>query len=205
MSTYYFLSAHLLLAGGYLLYKLMGSDTFFTVRRLFLLGIPLFALMVEPLASSSAVAALPAPMKISQTFIGHLTVSSQAADSRMFDVESAFWTIYGSVSIVLLLRLLFRFYRLGQLVRRSSLRRQENISYRLLGQKETGAFSFFHHIFIGKEQESSPQFRYILLHEQAHAKGLHSLDVVWMQLVRALFWINPFVSLINRELRIVHE
>lgn len=205
MSMHYFLSANLLLAGGYLLYKLMGNDTFFTVRRLFLLCIPLFALTVEPLASTHAISALSASVNVSQTFIDNLVINNQANELRTFDMETTFWTVYVSISIILFLRLLFQFYRISQMVRRSSLRNLENIKYRVLGQNESGAFSFFNHIFIGEELEKSPQLQYILLHEQAHSRELHSLDVVWMQLVKALFWINPFVSLINRELRILHE
>ena len=203
MLTHYFLSVHLLLAAGYLLYKLMGRDTFFTVRRLFLLGITLFALTAEPLAPQRAVVSWDVPIQLTQTIAEPLFLSSTVNSSRAFDLGTMFWTAYGCITVLLLLRLLFRLHRYSQRVRRSILRQWNGIDYRIL--EGSGAFSFFRYIFIGKEQELSPQLPYILLHERAHAKGLHSLDVVWMQLIEALFWINPFVSLITRELRIVHE
>lgn len=203
MLTHYFLSVHLLLVAGYLLYKLMGHDTFFTGRRLFLLGITLFALTAEPLAPQHAVVSWNVPIQLTQTIAEPLFLSSTADSSRAFDIETVFWSVYGCITALLLLRLLFRLHRYCQMVRRSVLWQWNGIDYRIL--EGSGAFSFFRHIFIGKELEASPQLPYILLHERAHAKGLHSLDVVWMQLIEALFWINPFVPLITRELRVVHE
>lgn len=205
MSPHYFLSVHLLLAIGYLLYKLMGNDTFFTGRRLFLLGITLFALTAEPLTPERAVVSWSAPTQLTQMTIGPLLAGNATNNPYAFDIGSAFWTVYGCIATLLLLRLFLRLYRIRQMVHLSVPRRQSNIDYRILKEEETGAFSFFRHIFISKDQESSPQLPYILLHEQAHVKGLHSLDIIWMQLVGAILWINPFVPLITRELRVVHE
>lgn len=71
---------------------------------------------------------------------------------------------------------------------------------------EDAPFSFFNNLFwrndISMEEEAGRQ---ILLHEMAHIKQLHSLDRVFMQIVRAIGWFNPFYYLIEKELIIVHE
>lgn len=205
MLTHYFISAHLLLAAGYLLYKLLGHDTFFTCRRLILLGITLFALTAEPLAPQLATSAWPAPIQLPLTATAPLHTSHAENRLDAIGIGTILWTAYWCIAVLLLLRLTIRLCRLGQTIRQSAPRRRNGLAYRVLEGKEDGAFSFFQYILVGKRQESSPQLPYILLHEQAHAKGLHSLDIVWMQLLYAIFWINPFVPLIARELRTVHE
>ena len=65
-------------------------------------------------------------------------------------------------------------------------------------------FSFMHFIVISVSDYE--QYRqYILSHEQAHVRLGHSWDVLLLQLVQAFQWFNPFVWLLGRELRAVHE
>ena len=206
MFTQYFLSCHLLLAVGYLLYKLMGHDTFFGVRRAFLIGITLFALVAAPLAPGREVASLSAPMEVTQAAIHTLFAADDVSPQpALLSADTLFWWVYGGVAAFLCLRLLSSIFRLRGLLRRSTPRMSSGISYRLLDADGEGAFSFFGYIFIGKTLEPSRDLLYILRHEQAHVRGLHSLDMIWMQVMRALFWLNPFVPLLIRELQLVHE
>ena len=41
----------------------------------------------------------------------------------------------------------------------------------------------------------------ILRHEEAHIKQWHSVDVIFSQIMVAFCWFNPFVWLMNREIR----
>ena len=151
MFTQYFLSCHLLLAVGYLLYKLMGHDTFFGVRRAFLIGITLFALVAAPLAPGREVASLSAPMEVTQAAIHTLFAADDVSpQSASLSAETLFWWVYGGVAAFLCLRLLISIFRLRGLLRRSTPRMSSGISYRLLDADGEGAFSFFGYIFIGK-------------------------------------------------------
>ncbi len=65
-------------------------------------------------------------------------------------------------------------------------------------------YSFFHYIIINAadyEQLREP----ILAHEQAHVRMGHSWDLMLLQLVTVLQWFNPFVYLLGRNLKAVHE
>src|SRR5664279_5829783 len=67
-------------------------------------------------------------------------------------------------------------------------------------------FSFFKYIFWGEETEiHSPSGRQILRHELFHVKKNHSLDIVGMEIFSILLWFNPFIHLIIRELKLIHE
>lgn len=67
---------------------------------------------------------------------------------------------------------------------------------------EQESFSFFNWIFINKnDKNKTPIFQ----HELAHSQKWHSLDIVFMKVIQIVFWFNPIVYLIEKELRLQHE
>ncbi|MDB5229329.1 MAG: hypothetical protein JWN76_134 [Chitinophagaceae bacterium] len=67
-------------------------------------------------------------------------------------------------------------------------------------------FSFLKNLFwredILLEENEGKQ---ILQHELAHIRQKHSYDQLFMQVVLAIFWINPVYWLIRKELYLIHE
>ena len=66
----------------------------------------------------------------------------------------------------------------------------------------TCPFSFFRWIFINPEAQSKEQLEEIMLHETAHVRQWHSVDVLFMELLAILCWMNPFAWLMRREVRL---
>ncbi|MFY0672382.1 MAG: peptidoglycan DD-metalloendopeptidase family protein [Bacteroidia bacterium] len=64
--------------------------------------------------------------------------------------------------------------------------------------------SFFNYIFIGSKLDPV-QKQVIIAHEQWHYQKLHSLDLLVYQLYKSIFWFNPIVYLLEKELKQVHE
>ena len=65
-------------------------------------------------------------------------------------------------------------------------------------------YSFFHIIIISAsdyEHLREP----ILAHEQAHIRLGHSWDLMLLEIVKTIQWFNPFVYLLGRDLKAVHE
>ncbi len=63
-------------------------------------------------------------------------------------------------------------------------------------------FSFGPWIFIHPEGMDEQTLREILIHEQAHVRGWHTLDILFSQLVCILFWWNPAAWVMRREVRL---
>ncbi|MDD2725978.1 MAG: TonB family protein [Proteiniphilum sp.] len=61
-------------------------------------------------------------------------------------------------------------------------------------------FSFFNLIFIHTDKHSDAELTQILLHEQTHVRQLHSVDILLIESLTLLFWWNPFVWLMKREM-----
>lgn len=72
--------------------------------------------------------------------------------------------------------------------------------------KIASPFSFFRFIFWNDLLSlESPEGNHIFKHELAHVREKHSVDKLVMEIVLALFWINPFFHLIRKELHLIHE
>ena len=68
----------------------------------------------------------------------------------------------------------------------------------------TKAFSFFNYIFLGNRltpKESTS----ILEHEMVHIKQKHSLDLLFFELLRIVFWFNPLVYIYQYRIATLHE
>ncbi len=112
-----------------------------------------------------------------------------------------FWLI---PTLFLLSVFLFRLLKLAQFLNKSSKETHENTSIYVLSQEDT-AFSFFSFIFISRNLLEEKSASSIIMHEKAHSKKLHSLDIVIAECMKILFWFNPFTWLIKRSLCEIHE
>ena len=65
-------------------------------------------------------------------------------------------------------------------------------------------FSFLHYIIINASDYEHLR-RPILAHEQAHIRLGHTYDLLLLEAVKAVQWFNPFVYLLGRDLKAVHE
>ena len=65
-------------------------------------------------------------------------------------------------------------------------------------------YSFLHYIIISASDYEHLR-QPILTHEQAHIRLGHTWDLLLLEMVKALQWFNPFVYLLGRDLKAVHE
>lgn len=113
--------------------------------------------------------------------------------------------LYGTVILLFAARIGWGYFKILQLVRTS--RVEPLLPYRLvLSQHITAPFSFFRFIFWNSGMSAStPEGRQMLRHEIVHLQEKHSTDKLFMEIVTAVCWINPFFHLVKRELSLVHE
>jgi TonB family protein len=70
--------------------------------------------------------------------------------------------------------------------------------------QSTSAFSFFRNIFMGEEIQKDKEDN-ILAHELVHVKQWHSLDLLFFELARIVFWFNPLVYIYQNRVAELHE
>lgn len=68
----------------------------------------------------------------------------------------------------------------------------------------TSPFCLFHYIVMSRDDYANNR-SYILTHEQEHIRLGHCIDLVILQVATIMQWFNPFVWLIGKNLKAIHE
>ena len=66
------------------------------------------------------------------------------------------------------------------------------------------AFSFFNTIFLG-DRLSEVQKSNILLHEKIHVVHHHSIDLLFFEILRIVFWFNPLIYVYQNKMVLLQE
>lgn len=69
-------------------------------------------------------------------------------------------------------------------------------------QGSNTAFSFFNYVFIGTKVSGTET---IIRHELVHIDQKYSLDIIFLELIKIISWFNPFIYLLQRSLKTLHE
>ena len=198
-----------LLLLGLFYYAFLKNETDFRRKRLYLLGSTLFALILPLLHldifkdQGEAIRDIQT-MVLPEIVIGGGELQEAETVTRSFSWVSM---LYWSGVIVLGLWLLFQ---IGQVIWFFSAnvnrleRKDRHIIIRTNGTLPT--FSFFNLLFFDNSVRlSSEEEQRVIAHELAHIKQYHSLDILFLESVKIIFWFNP-VSWYNRkEIQELHE
>lgn len=68
----------------------------------------------------------------------------------------------------------------------------------------TSPFCLFHYIVMSRDDYANNR-SFILTHEQEHIRLRHYIDLIILQVATILQWFNPFVWLIGKNLKAIHE
>ena len=68
----------------------------------------------------------------------------------------------------------------------------------------TSPFCLFHYIVMSRDDYANNR-SFILTHEQEHIRLGHCIDLIILQVATIIQWFNPFVWLIGKNLKAIHE
>lgn len=68
----------------------------------------------------------------------------------------------------------------------------------------TSPFCLFHYIVMSRDDYAN-NCSFILAHEQEHIRLGHCIDLIILQVATIIQWFNPFVWLIGKNLKAIHE
>lgn len=99
--------------------------------------------------------------------------------------------------------LLFRLSRIRKVLESEPYTSIRGVDVQLLRSESASTFSFFGKIFLAKNDVGDQHP--ILLHEYAHVREYHSVDIILMKLLTALLWFNPVIFLWEKKMKENHE
>ena len=204
----YLLKASGCMAVCYLLYiTVFRRFTFFSVNRYYLLLMVIASLLI-PAMHIKVHEQLPVNA-LSQQIISKVNLNPEAEDqfqinAKNTDINWLFWAqlIYIIVCIAVLAKLLYGIIRIIYTAKSKGIKIEGNY---IINHASASNSSFFNIIFINTENKDNEEFEQVLAHEKAHGALMHSLDNLFLELVKVFFWFNPFVYLISRSLKEIHE
>ena len=206
----YLLECSFCMAGFYLVYRFfLAQDTFATRNRIYLLLSALIAMFI-PLLNYSLNEEV---ITITNQFVWELENSFhnelvQVTDldehSSSFSFLSLLIGIYFLGFSFALLRIAKHVVHLVKLIQANEIKIRNG--FKVVSVNENSSpYSFFGYIFLNPKNITQSEQNHVLLHESIHARQAHSLDLIFIELVKALLWFNPFIYLIKRSLIEMHE
>lgn len=182
---------------------LLRDENDFTAKRIFLLSsiiltlllplihIPFSTGLTDIIGNSLYIQLLP-----------EITIGTDQSEG--FRIWESVFLVYLMISLGLLLMMIWQLGRLTWFILHS--RRTRSGNFQLIETAhEITAFSFFSIIIIGRGPFSSEEKNLIIKHESIHAQRLHSLDLLLLEVIIALFWFNPCVYVLRKIMRDIHE
>ncbi|AEI49960.1 M56 family metallopeptidase [Runella slithyformis] len=100
--------------------------------------------------------------------------------------------IYGAVAGLLTLKLMIQLGALWRLKRNGTQYTTDEGVYLIESDGITSPFSFFNRIFYNPAHHNEEEWAQVWAHECVHAHQLHSLDMLTAEVLKIVFWFNPF-------------
>lgn len=115
------------------------------------------------------------------------------------------WSIYALGVGLFFIRFCINLFQIISKIRKHTKVKSKSFINVLMEQIEI-PHTFFNYIFLNKNKFENKQIPVeVLLHEQTHAKQKHSLDIIFIELLQVVFWFNPLVYWLKKEVKLNHE
>jgi hypothetical protein len=189
---------------------LLKRETFFSYNRIYLLVTPILALILPLLKISALQNAIPAEnfVMLPEVFLGESPKtdlgdagSTIAAKNVLFDhwLQLIYFggLLFSMGFFFNKLRIIKQLFRFKPVVNTSEMKVVEVPDSHI-------ACTFYKTIFLGaglseKEREQ------ILSHEMVHVRQRHTLDLLFFELLRIIFWFNPLIYIYQSRISALHE
>ncbi|WP_221394506.1 TonB family protein [Dyadobacter sp. NIV53] len=187
----------------YVCYQLfLRRQTFFVWNRIYLIASLLISFALPFIIYPESAPAIPVIYEVSSPSFVVSTVQNE-------QVSLFTWT--NLVGLLYITGILFMSFKLYNHVRQLNgfLNEGEQIDMEvgkiiLINSNHVGSFSFLKWIVVNRNDYEN-HFDAILRHEMVHMQQGHSWDILFIELMKILFWFNPILILYKKSLQEVHE
>lgn len=191
---------------------ILEKEKMFSFNRYFLL-VSLFFSLAVPFASFEIQQEIPVLYNniIQQQTIKADNLSNQTEVVKITAIEETnyllyyVWFIYISITLVLSFRFIRNIYKITSKAKGAKVIKQQDARLVLLTE-ETLPYTFWNSIYINQSDYENRQIEQELFtHEIAHVKQKHTIDVIFVEILKTLFWFNPIFILYKKAIQLNHE
>ena len=190
-----------------LFYKLfLEKESVHVFKRFYLLGAILISVIIPFITFTEYIEAQPVEV------LPAFQSGTEFSESNITEVKSLkdylvaiLWVIYLSGVVIFSIRFVKNLIDLIIKIRTNPSYKYDRFINVLLNDL-IPPHTFFNYIFLNKtkyENKLIPQE--VLIHEQTHARQKHALDILFIEVLQIIFWFNPLVYIIKRDIKLNHE
>ena len=188
----------------------LKKETFFNWNRFYLLASALLSIVLPFIKIDSFKTVIPKEYiyVLPEIIIGkannNITVEEAVIDNINTSSITFSWEylLYLGSAIALFL-FVVKFYRLVSMAYKNPKTKFEN-AFLIALENSKHAFSFFNYIFLGNDIKTEER-QTILAHELQHVKEKHSLDLLFFEALKIIFWFNPLIYMYQKRIANLHE
>lgn len=188
----------------YAFYKLfLERENMHQMKRFYLLGAVLASFLIPLVTFTEYIEMQVTTIPVfTEGFVSEIPEIVEVATNYW---PTVLWSIYTLGVLFFSLKFGRNLYSIIQKIRKNPLFKNDNIFHVLL-KTPTTPHTFFSYIFLNKRKFEAQEIpEEVLLHEQAHAKEFHSMDVILMELLQIVLWFNPFLYFFKHSIKLNHE
>lgn len=171
-------------------------------NRFYLLISLLFSLLI-PFISIEIIEEIttPATAPIPMNFSGGTMVIAEETNY----LEQIVWSIYVLVTAILVFRFIRNIVAFYQLKKNNATLSFQNATLVLL-KEPVLPHTFMNTIFINEAEYQERKIeKELFAHEMTHVNQKHTLDVLFVELIKTIFWFNPLFVLYKKAIQLNHE
>ena len=217
----FLLKSTLVLSLLYLFFRLlMRNETFFRISRFVLLFIvlvsvvipfiylpqsnhPLVSIKLDPIFQGNTIFEKPVQIDETTAETAPSITNSNMFQSIVISIRTVLLSIYLAGVFISLLLFVYSIFSVLRLFRKSRKTTLNGIKV-LIHNAYIPAFSFRRRILIS-QHDYDTNAKEILTHELSHIRQGHFYDLMLMESVKIIYWFNPIIYRMGRNLKEIHE
>jgi hypothetical protein len=120
-------------------------------------------------------------------------------------LEIGLWSLYALVTLVLALRFISNIIKISSKMKSNTPIEYKNAKLILVPEK-TLPHTFLNTIFINETEYNNRQIEAELYtHELTHVTQKHTLDILFIEILKTIFWFNPIFIFYKKAIQLNHE
>ncbi|WP_343623268.1 M56 family metallopeptidase [Flavobacterium lindanitolerans] len=191
----------------------LEKEKMHTFNRFYLLFSLLLSFTIPFITIEIAVESLPKPLLLSQSDPIPVLAQDKSTDIGVATVQKSgknyipiiLWSLYALTTLFLVIRFGKNIY---DLILKAKKNRKVvfNCSTLVLSKEEQLPHTFLQYIFINEDDFNSQNIQQELYtHELTHVRQKHTYDVLFIEILKTLFWFNPILVFYKKAIQLNHE
>ena len=174
-------------------------------KRVYLLSILVCALIIPSITFTEYIEPVVSNVQLFEPIVSFDTSEVVPVVTSVDYTPIVLWSIYILGVVVFFLKFCLNLRSIFSRIKNNPKYKSENF-INVLVTNLMVPHTFFSYIFLNKykfEHEEIPNE--VILHEQTHAKQKHSLDILFLECLQIVFWFNPLIYFLKRDVKMNHE